>query len=69
MLTFKRILAAWILWCGADLIATLLLTTTHVISVEGRPSSLSEGTQGLVWLLVSIALGIGCVKLSWSKIR
>ena len=56
MLTFKRILAAWLLWCGADLIAMWLLTTTRVISVQGRPSSLSGEAQFLVWLLISIAL-------------
>jgi len=69
MLTFKRALAAWILWCGADLIAMGLLTITHVISVEGRPSSLSEGTQVLIWILVSLGLGVGCVRLAWAKIK
>lgn len=69
MLTFKRILTAWILWCGADLIAMALLTTAHVISVEGRHSSLGGGTQFLIWFVVSIGLGVGCVRLAWVKIK
>jgi len=69
MLTFKRIVVAWLLWCGAHLVAMVLLTTTGVISVQGKPSGLSDGTQFFIWLLVSIALGAGCVKLSWAKIK
>jgi hypothetical protein len=69
MLTFKRIVAAWILWCGADLVAMGVLTTTGVISVEGRPSHLPEGAQAGIWLLVSLALAVGCVKLAWAKIK
>ena len=69
MLTVKRVVVAWILWCGGDMIAMGILTTSHVISVQGRPSSLSNGTQFLIWFLVSIGLGIGCVKLSWAKIK
>jgi len=69
MLTFKRIVIAWILWCGADIVAMVLLTTSHVISVEGRPSSLSGATQFFIWIIVSIALGAGCVRLSWAKIK
>lgn len=69
MLTFKRIVVAWLLWCGADLVAMGLLTTSGVISVEGRPSGLSEATQFFIWIIVSLALGAGCVKLSWAKIK
>lgn len=69
MLTFKRIVVAWLLWCAADLIAMGILTTTGVISVEGHASHLSEGFQVAIWLLASIALAIGCIKLSWAKIK
>jgi predicted tellurium resistance membrane protein TerC len=69
VLTLKRILIAFVLWVGADLIAMPILTTTHVISVEGHPSRFSGGTQFLLWVAVSICLGIACFKLSWAKIR
>jgi hypothetical protein len=69
MLTLKRILAAIILWAAADLIAMGILTTARVISVEGRPSSIPEGRQLAIWLVVSIAIGIGCFKLAWRKIK
>jgi hypothetical protein len=69
MLTFKRIVAAWILWCGADLIAVGVLTTTHILSVEGRSSGFARDTEFVIWLIVSICLGIGCFKLAWTKIK
>lgn len=69
MLTLKRIVVAWILWCAADLVAAGLLVAVRIVSVEGRASNLSEGTQVFIWIIVSIALGIGCVKLSWAKIK
>ena len=69
MLTLKRILAAWLLWCAANLVAMGLLTTAGVIGVEGRISKLSDVAQLFIWILVSLALGVGCVKLSWAKIK
>lgn len=69
MLTFKRIVAGWILWCAADLIAMGLLTTAHVVSIQGRPSVLPDGVQTVIWILVSLVLAVGCFKLSWAKIK
>jgi hypothetical protein len=69
MLTLKRVLAALALWGGADIIAMVILTTTHIISVEGHPSRLSEGAQFVIWFMVSIALGFVCFRLSWAKIK
>jgi len=69
MLTFKRIVVAWILWCAADLIAMGLLTTTHVVSIQGRPSVLPNSAQDAIWILVSLALAVGCFELAWAKIK
>ncbi|MGZ6311455.1 MAG: hypothetical protein ACXWOH_12540 [Bdellovibrionota bacterium] len=69
MLTLKRIVAALILWAAADLVAMGILTTMHVVSVQGRPSPIPGGGQLAVWLIVSLAVGIGCFKLSWAKIK
>jgi hypothetical protein len=69
MLTFKRIVVAWILWCAVDLVAMGLLTTVGVVSVAGRPSFLPDAAQDAVWILVSLALAGGCAKLAWAKIK
>ena len=69
MLTFKRIVVAWILWCAADLIAMGLLTTAHVVSIQGRPSILPESAQDAIWIIVSLVLAVGCFRLSWVKIK
>lgn len=69
MLTLKRIVVGWILWWAADLLAMGLLTTAHVISIEGRPSMLSNGAQDFIFTAVSILLAIGCFTLSWAKIK
>ena len=69
MLTVKRILAALILWAGADMVAMGVLTTVHVVSIEGRSAPISGAWQLFIWVLVSIAVGIACFRFSWARVK
>ncbi len=62
ILTVKRILATWVLWAAADLIAAALISAAGV-------SKLSDDAQVAIWILTSLGLLVGCAKLSWAKIN
>jgi hypothetical protein len=60
-LTLKRVLATWILWAAADLVAAGLLSTAGGANWNYA--------QNITMICLSLGLLAGCAKLSWAKIR